>query len=534
MAFEFTTHRGVVVARNGVVAASQPLAVSAGLRVLQEGGTCVDAAIAVSSVLCVTEPYASQLGGDAFVIYYDAATRNTTALNGSGAAPAAAALDHFAGGIPIRGLEAASVPGLVDAWFRLHERHGSIPVAELLAPAIAYARGGFPAGYRYCRAFDEAPRTESAEWFRPMARELTGLDHLPSPGESIRQPDLAWTLEQIALAGAEAFYEGVVAERIDRAMSRQGGLMSAADLALHATEIRDPLRSDYRGYTVHAQPPVSQGHILLQMLNIVEGMDVSSGGPLGPDAVHAMVEAKKLAFADRAAYLGDPAFVDVPMETLLSKGYAASRRAHIDPHRAMAVAQAGDIPHDTTYFCVADRQGNAISFIQSVFHRFGCGVVAEGTGILLNNRMTGFSLDPACPNVLEPGKRTAHTLNAYVMTQGDRLAWVGGTPGGDVQVQSNLQVIRHLIDFGANPQQAIELPRWQHAWTDGDSTGGLLEIEDRVPRETVEELRRRGHQVRTIAPWAHGSTYQLIQIDPDSGAYMAGSDPRADGHAAGF
>jgi gamma-glutamyltranspeptidase/glutathione hydrolase len=534
MALEFETHRGVVVARNGVVAASQPLAVSAGLRVLQEGGSCVDAALAVSSVLCVTEPYNSHLGGDAFVIHYDAKTRKTTAYNGSGAAPATATIERLAGGIPIRGLEAASVPGLVDAWFRLHDAHGTRPVEELLRDAISYARDGFPAGFKYCRVFGEAGRTESAEWFLPTARELTGLDHLPRPGETIRQPDLAWTLEQIALDGRDAFYEGEIAARIDGAMAQQGGLMTGDDLALHSTDVKEPLRADYHGYTVHAQPPVSQGHILLQMLNLVEGLDVNGGGPLGADAIHALVEAKKLAFADRAAYLGDPAFVDVPMETLLSKEYAVERRKCINMRRAATVVQAGQAPHDTTYFCVADREGSAVSFIQSIFHRFGCGVVTEGTGILFNNRMTGFSLDAASPNVLAPGKRIAHTLNAYVITRGDQLAWVGGTPGGDVQVQSNAQVIRHLIDFGANPQQAIELPRWQHAWEPGDSDGGVLEIENRVSAEVVEELRSRGHNVRAIGPWAHGSTYQLVHVDLGAGAYFAGSDPRADGHAAGW
>lgn len=534
MAFEFQAHRGVVIARNGVVAASQPLAVSAGMRVLQEGGNCVDAALAVSSVLCVIEPYNSHLGGDAFVIHYDAKTRRTTAYNGSGAAPATATLDRFANGIPIRGLEAASVPGLVDAWYRLHDTHGTRPVEELLRDAIAYAHDGFPAGFRYCRVFADAARTESAEWFTPMSRELTGLDHLPRPGETIRQPDLAQTLEQIALGGRDAFYEGEIAERLDAAMPRQGGLMSGQDLALHSTDVKEPLRADYRGYAVHGQPPVSQGHILLQMLNLVETLDVNGGGPLGADAIHGLVEAKKLAFADRAAYLGDPAFVDVPLDMLLSKEYAAERRKQINPRCAATVVQAGQIPHDTTYFCAADREGNAVSFIQSIFHRFGCGVVAKGTGILFNNRMTGFSLDPVSPNVLAPGKRTAHTLNAYVITRGDRLGWAGGTPGGDVQVQSNAQVIRHLIEFGANPQQAIELPRWQHAWVPGDPDGGVLEIEDRMPANVVEELRSRGHRVRLIGPWAHGSTYQLIQVDPESGTYFAGSDPRADGHASGW
>ncbi len=522
------------MARNGILAASQPLAVSAGLRILQNGGSFVDAAIATSAVLAVTEPYASQLGGDAFVIVYDAKTRRTTAFNGSGAAPASASLDGFQNGIPIRGLRSASVPGLVDSWFRLHERFGSMGWEEILRDAIGYATGGFPAGHRYCRVFSEVAASESQEWFAPMARSLTGLEHLPRPGETIRQPDLARTLEEIAAKGRDGFYDGPVAERIVDAMRRNGGLMSREDLAAHATIVAEPLRSDYKGFTVHAQPPVSQGHILLQMLNIVEGMRIDGGDPLNPNTIHSMVEAKKLAFADRAAYLGDPAFVDVPMETLLSKEYGDRRRSLIDPNHAAITVQAGEAAHDTTYFCVADRQGNAVSFIQSVFYRFGCGVAAEGTGILLNNRMTGFSLDPASPNALAPGKRTAHTLNAYIVTEGDRLAWVGGTPGADVQVQSNLQVIRHVIDGGADPQQAIEIPRWQHSQPPDGPSGGLLEIENRVPASVIDDLARRGHAVRAIAPWAHGSVYQLIRVDSETGALHGGSDPRGDGHAAGF
>ena len=529
----YPTHRGVVVARNGILAASQPLAVSAGLRILQLGGTFVDAAIATSAVLSVTEPYSSQLGGDAFVIAYSSKTRRTTAYNGSGAAPASASLDRFRDGIPVRGLQSASVPGLIATWFELYERHGALPMPEILRDAIGYARNGFPAGFRYCRVFEEMAQIESPDWFRPMMRALTGLDRLPQPGDIIRQPDLAETLDRIAQDGRNGFYDGPVAERIAESMRRAGGLMTRNDLARHATAVKEPIRSDYKGYTVHAQPPVSQGHILLQMLNTVEEMDIPSDS-LNPDTIHAMVEAKKLAFADRAAYLGDPDFVEVPVTRLLSKEYAAQRRTLIDPNRAAEHVQAGEVSHDTTYFCVADHLGNAVSFIQSVFYRFGCGVVAEGTGILFNNRMTGFSLDPASPNVLSPGKRTAHTLNAYIVTKGDKLVWIGGTPGADVQVQSNLQVIRHVIDSGANPQQAIELPRWQHSWSADGPAGGLLEVEDRFPEDTVTDLRQRGHNVEVIGSWAHGSVYQLVHVNPETGSYMAGSDPRADGHAAGF
>jgi gamma-glutamyltranspeptidase/glutathione hydrolase len=526
-----------------MVASSQPLAVSAGLKALQDGGTFVDAAIAVSSVLAVTEPFSSHLGGDAFVIVYEAATGKTVAYNASGAAPANATLASFPHGIPNRGICAASVPGLVDCWFELHERYGSIPVARILAPAIEYARSGFPAGYRHTRVFrdnvnllNEHPETNSA---------LNGNCNQSSihPGRNIVQTDLAWSLEQIAKNGRSAFYQGAITDRMLEYSSSHGGLFSAGDFAEHHTDIIDPIQTDYRGYTIHGQPPVSQGHILLQQLNIVEGFDMPAYGHNCADAIHLQVEAKKRAFADRHAYLGDPAFVDVPMQTLLSKSYATKRRAEISLQHASESVAPGSIDHDTTYFCVIDSAGNAVSFIQSIFWVFGSAAVAPGTGILFNNRMTGFSPDSGSPNVLAPGKRTAHTLNAYLITRSEsesarrKLAFVGGTPGGDIQVQSNLQVVCNVIDYGMNPQEAVEAPRWQHGGSvgaPGEAGAELLAIEDRVSPAVRQELADRGHHVAALGPWAHGSSYQLIAVDPETGAYMAGSDPRCDGHAAGF
>ena len=531
-------HRGVVVAQNGVVAASQPLAVSAGLEVLQRGGNFADAAIATSAVLCVTEPYNSHLGGDAFIIVYDAKTASTTALNASGAAPKQATPDRFPEGIPIRGLTAAAVPGLVSAWFRFHSEWGSLPFAELLQPAIRYAEQGFPCSYRYARIFGDhgALAQEFPNTFAALSNGKTKI----KPGEIITQPDLAWTLRQIAEGGRDAFYKGSITERLVAHSAKVGGLFSAEDFAEHETQVTPPLQTTYRGYTVHGQPPVSQGHILLQELNLVEGFELPKLGHNSAEAIHLQVEAKRLAFADRAAYLGDPRFVKVPMETLLSKPYADERRKQISTERTSESVTAGEIDHDTTYFCVADRWGNAVSFIQSIFWGFGCGVVAEGTGVLFNNRMTGFSLDPSSPNMLAPGKRPAHTLNAYLVTKESEgkhtLAFVGGTPGGDIQVQSNLQVISNVIDYGMNPQEAIEAPRWQH----GIGVGGdgspqqTLWIEERVSPEVVEGLRAKGHRVESLGNWGHGSSYQLIIRDPENGVYHAGSDPRCDGEAVGF
>ncbi len=536
-------HRGVVVSRNGMIAASQPLAVSAGLEVLQKGGSFVDAALAVSSVLCVTEPFASQLGGDAFVIVYDAATGQTSAFNASGAAPAAANLNHFSSGIPERGIVAASVPGLVDCWFELYNRYGTLPVANLMSRAIGYAEGGFPAGYRHSRAFKDNINllTRFPETNTALNNNADGSQI--RPGRNIVQKELAWSLRQIADHGRDAFYCGAITERILKYSQETGGLFDAQDFARQHTQVSVPIKSEYRNYVVHAQPPVSQGHILLQQLNLISGFDVSAMGQNSAELIHLQVEAKKLAFADKLAYLGDPAFVDVPIDTLVSKEYGDRRRSAISMSSAAPSVSAGTMDHDTTYFCVVDKAGNAISFIQSVFWGFGSAATAPGTGILFNNRMTGFSLDPASPNVLAPGKRTAHTLNAYLVTyqsmadERPKLAFVGGTPGGDIQVQSNLQIVCNMIDFGMNPQQAIEAPRWQHGGAvgaPGETAAETLAIEDRIEESTFADLRSRGHEVAKLAPWGHGSSYQLIAIDPQNGAYLGGSDPRCDGHAAGF
>jgi gamma-glutamyltranspeptidase / glutathione hydrolase len=542
----YPQHRGVVTARKGMVAASQPLAVSAGLQILQSGGSFIDAAIAVSSVLAVTEPYASHIGGDAFVITYESASGRVTAFNASGAAPLQATLDRFEQGIPVRGMTAASVPGLPSCWFELHSRFGTRPMAQLLASAIDYAEAGFPAGYKHTKVFNEhaalindRPETASALAGGAIASPLR-------PGRMVRQPDLAWTLKQIAKMGRSAFYNGCIMERILQASQAEGALFTAEDFLNHQTQVSDAIRVDYRGHRVYGQPPVSQGHILLQQLAMLQNFDIAPLGHNSPDVIHLQTEAKKRAFADRHAYLGDPSFVNVPMDWLLSDEYARQRSSEIDICVASDPEPGGPPPstdHDTTYFCITDGEGNAVSFIQSVFWVFGSAAVAPGTGILFNNRMTGFSLDPESPNVLAPGKRTAHTLNAYLVTRPDPttgkepLAFVGGTPGGDIQVQSNMQVVCNVIDFGMNAQQAVEAPRWQHGGSvgaPGETAAETLAIESRVPEATYSELESRGHKTAQLAPWGHGSSYQLIIVDSETGAFMAGSDPRCDGHAAGF
>lgn len=520
--------RSAVFARNGIVASSQPLAVSAGLHILRSGGSFVDAAIATSAVLCVVEPWASHLGGDAFVVLYDAAKRQTLALNGSGAAPQSAKPDRFPNGIPLRGITAATVPGLVDAWFRLHTLYGKLPMPRLLEPAIEYAEQGYPISERKANLWRNASRSND---LRPVIRELLGQERAPRAGEMVRCVNTARTLKTIAAGGRDAFYKGEIARRIVAFCREQGGWFEPDDLARHESEILQPLRVRYRDYIVHGQPPVSQGIILMEALALLDGFDLK-----GMDAVqrtHLMVEAIKCAFADRWAHMGDPRFVKTRAESLLTPDYIRERRAALAMEKVQAVYTPGKLRDtNTTYFCIADKEGNAISFIQSVYHPFGSGVVVEGTGILLNNRMRGFSLKPDSPNRLEPGKRPMHTLNAYLITKGDALAYVGGTPGGDIQVQTNLQIISQLIDFGQEPQRAIEQPRW--AWQPAQSmepSAGVLSIEEQEG-DLLEALRQRGHNVRSTPLGTHPSTVQVIQRLGE--AYCAGSDPRAEGQAGGY
>lgn len=519
-----TTFRGVVMGSHGMVASAHPLASSTGIDVLRRGGSFMDAALAVAAVLNVVEPYNSNLGGDVFMIVYDAGTGKLTAINGSGKAPLLATPDRFPNGIPDDGAGAATVPGEVHGWLTAHERWCTWSMRDILAPAIDYAESGFPANFALCRSIDGAQHRlakfpSSAKLFCPA----------PKPGSLWRNPDLAATMRLIARGGRAAFYEGEIAERIARFCEDNGGLIRREDLAEHRTEVLEPISTTYRGFEVYEQPLVSQGHILLEELNIAEGYPLDEWGPLSADTVHHSIEAKKRAFADRLRYSGDPHCGDIPIGMMLSKDFADARRQTIRRDQADPAPNAGAIAsHDTTYFCVADRDGNAVSFIQSIFAGFGCGVVVEGTGMLLNNRMRGFSLDPESPNCLVPGKRPIHTLNTYLICREGKPVIVGGTPGGDVQVQTNLQVIQKLVDFGWTPQEAVEAPRWI-------SGAGLdVDVEDRFPGETVEELRRRGHKVRLLPPFGGSGHAQVIMVHPESGAFIAGSDPWCDGCAMGW
>ncbi|MDP9236149.1 MAG: gamma-glutamyltransferase [Chloroflexota bacterium] len=517
--------RGPVLATHGVVASEHPLVSQAGVDVMRRGGNAFDAALAMSALLPVVKPHRNHLGGDAYVLVYPKAEGRVTAICSGGMAPAAATPERYAGGIPHRGGAAAAIPGLVDAWQVLHERWCSMPMQELLAPAIGYARDGFPVSRELAQSMQYAQGLFSK--YGTMGGELYAHGAPPAFGSIMRQRGLADVIEGIAQGGRAAFYEGAVAERIAAGVQAAGGCMTAQDLASHSADVLEPLSVEYRGCTVYETPPNSQGMILLEELKIAEGWDLGGWGHLSPDAVHHMVEAKKLAFEDRQRFAGDRAHIDFDPKTLLTDEWAAKRRAEIDPQRARQ-APAAVASSDTTSFVVADGEGNVCSFIQSLYANWGSAIAIEGTGIIMNNRMTGFSLDPAHPNVLAPGKRTMHTLNTYLVFRDGRPYIAGNTPGGGFQVQTNFQVLTGIIDHGLDPQAAIDAPRW------GDTAGSLL-VEEEMPLATQEELARRGHAVRQVprvtAPMGRA---QAIAIDSASGAMIAGSDSRGEGAAVGW
>jgi gamma-glutamyltranspeptidase/glutathione hydrolase len=524
------TGRSVVYAKNGGAAASQPLAVSAAISILKQGGTFIDAAIALSAVICVVEPGASHLGGDAFLVTHHASTKTNLAFNGSGEAPHAATAAAYGTEIPLHGYKSGTVPGLVSTWFEAHKHYGNLPMATLLEQAIDYADNGFPANTGFVRRIaNHLATTPDTSLFKDM-----GIDVNVQVGDLVIQKDLAQSLREIASGGRSAFYEGRIAQQL---ISGSDGWFNAQDLKAHTTRVLDPLSIKYRDLTIYGQPPPTQGMILMEELLINERFDVAAMSEA--ERIHIGVESKKAGFADRNAILGDPEFIEVNVAKILSKQNIDKRCAQISMDKAatdMAPVSEGS---DTTYFLVADKDGNAVSWIQSVFHGFGSSWVIPGTGIILNNRLTGFSLDPASPNIIEPGKRPAHTLNAFTAVNPDgTLYLVGGTPGANIQVQTNLQLITNVVDLKMNVQEATEAPRWQHLNAPGQSTteeagSGVLEIENRVPTAVLDELRAKGHDVKELAAWGHGSSVQLMQVLPNA-TYAFGSDPRCEGHAAGI
>jgi gamma-glutamyltranspeptidase / glutathione hydrolase len=525
--FAMTLSRPTTLATKGMVATSHYLATAAGLKILESGGSAMDAAIAANSVLTVVYPDQTAIGGDCFFLAFDGATGETHAFNGSGPAPAAADPDELLeqgwSAMPVKGPFAVIVPGTIDAWHQGHARFGRVAMTELLAPAIALARDGFPVSPRLAAVL--AAQSELiGSW--PGLRSLVYPDGtIPREGAILRMPALARTLDTIATGGRDAFYHGPIAEAIAGTVSDAGGWLTADDLAGYAGEWVEPIAADYRGLTVVTTPPNSQGVTALIGLRLVEREDV--GGDFGAvDQIHPMVEAAARAYRVRNERISDPRFVDIEVADLLDDDFLNDLWADYDPGRATFApsGQAGD----TVYLCAVDADGNAVSLIQSLYGAFGSGVVAGDTGILLQNRGAWFSLDPGHPNVLAGGKRTMHTLMPSMLFDGVQFRGAFGTQGGDAQAQIQMQLVSNLVDFGMEPQAAIEAPRWISG-----SDGELL-VEAAFPEGTVQRLAARGHRITVINPWNPGAGHaQMILVDPESGVLKGGADPRADGAAAG-
>ncbi len=533
--------RSAVMARHGMAATSQPLATAAAIQVLQKGGNAVDAAIAANAVLGVVEPMSCGLGGDLFAIVWDAKTRRLYGLNASGRAPRAATIAFFRSKglkyIPVHGPLSWSVPGCVDGWDQLRQRFGTKSWAELLAPTIGYAEDGFPvseiiAGDWHAaeRALREVPT--SATCFLPGG-------HAPAAGTVFRNPALARSLRQIAEGGRDAFYRGPIAAAIVSYSQAAGGLFSARDLAEHTSTWVEPVSVNYRGYDVWELPPNGQGIAALQMLNLLEPYDLKRLGFGSAEALHLMIEAKKLAYEDRGRYYADMEMASVPVKELISKAYAARRRALIDQARANQHPVAGEpLQADTIYLTVVDRDFNCVSLIQSNFHGFGSYQVPGNLGFPLQNRGCLFALVAGHPNRLEPGKRPFHTIIPGFVTR-DGKPWLSfGLMGGDMQAQGHAQVICNLIDFGMDVQEAGDAPRFRHFGSSEPTGlpaegGGAVELESEIGPNVRRTLEAKGHRLAPSQPGGFGG-YQAIRIDIDRGVLIGGSDPRKDGCAMGY
>lgn len=535
--------RSVVLAQQGIVATSHPLAAQAGLDVLRTGGNAADAAIAANAMLGVVEPMSCGIGGDLFALYWDHMTQKLYGLNASGRSPSSLTPEWFAKmnltAIPTSGPLSWSVPGCVSGWDELGKRFGSKPLGQLLAPAIDTAEKGFPVSEIIAAAWNQAAPT-LANWPDSAGTYLLEGRRSPQYGEIFRNPSLAASYRLIANQGPDALYRGDIARRIVEFSRRQGGFLEMGDFAEHRADWIEPVSTTYRGYEVWQLPPNGQGLAVLQILNLLESFDLSSYHPGHPEYLHLLIEAKKLAYADRARFYADPAFADVPVHGLISKKYAAERVKLIARDRAAAEVVAGDpkLAHgDTVYLTVVDKDRNCCSLIQSIYYNFGSQVAAGDTGFALQNRGALFSLAPDHPNRLEPRKRPFHTIIPGFVTKRGKPWFCFGVMGGDMQPQGQVQVLNQLIDFGLNPQAAGDAARVQHVGS-ATPTGvaaagaGTVLIESGISDESAAALRAKGHTV-VRARGSFGG-YQGILIHPETGVLHGASEPRKDGAAVGY
>jgi gamma-glutamyltranspeptidase/glutathione hydrolase len=552
-----------VYGAHGMVACANYLATQAGLRILMQGGNAIDAAIAANATMTVVYPTTCSAGGDLFMLIWDAKTQRLYALNGSGRAPQGMTPDLFAAkgmaSIPERGPLPINVPGAVDGWFEALGRFGTLSTEAIFAPAIEYAQEGAPVTAKLARWLTNAEpllrRWESsAAVFLPDNRP-------PRPGELLRQPHLAQTYRLLAREGRDAFYRGPIGQTITAYVQQCGGVLSMDDLQRHHSDWVEPISINYRGYDIYEFPPNSQGIAALEMLNILEGYDLASMGYLSASCLHLLLEAKKLAFADRDQYVSDPAFVHIPVEHLLSKAYAAGQR--IDPARASVNVTAGlEKEGDTMYLCTADGEGNVVSLIQSLYMGIGSGIVGGDSGVTLHNRGAYFSLNPRHVNYLQPGKRTMHTLMPAIVLRGGRPYLAVGTMGGDAQPQIHAQLLTAMLDFGLNPQQAIAAPRWrsgrmrldelakragneepaaQFAGQRGvgehlrEDIAEVVILESRFSSDIPSQLEQLGHHIALEHSWGDGMGHaQAILVDHDAHVFAGAADPRCDGLALGW
>ncbi|HEV7349677.1 gamma-glutamyltransferase [Telluribacter sp.] len=542
--------RSPVLATQAMVASSHPLATMAGLDILKQGGTAMDAAIAANALLGVIEPNNCGIGGDLFALVWSAKDQKLYGLNASGRSAQGHTLDMLKRQlkdqeqIPLYGPLSVSVPGAVDGWFTLHQRFGKLPMASLLAPGIRYARQGAPVpeviAYSWSEAYKRLSASEAViKEFENFRKTFLINGHTPQEGELFKNPDLASTYEKIALGGRDAFYKGEIAATIDAYAQRTGMLLRKEDLMATRSTWVEPVSTNYRGYEVYELPPNGQGISVLQMLNLVEGYDLKKMGHNSADYLHVLIEAKKLAFEDRARYYADPEFARIPVTRLISKAYADERRKlisltsasqKIDPSES--ILKAGD----TVYLTVADSEGNIVSLIQSNMLEFGSGMVPDGLGFPLHNRGTSFSLKPGHANVYAPGKRPFNTIiPGFVLKEGKPFLSFG-VMGGAMQPQGHLQVLCNIIDFGMNVQEAGDAARFSHSGSSEPigtmmSDGGKVAVESGISMETRKELEKRGHRL-TDKDFFGG--YQAILIDSVQRVYHGASEMRKDGQAAGF
>ena len=532
--------RSEVIAQHGMACTSQPLATQVALDILKAGGNAIDAAIAANAVLGLVEPISNGIGGDLFAIVWDAESKQLYGLNASGRSPGLLTLGYFRKNglekIPAFGPLSVSVPGCVDGWFELHKRFGTMEMNKILQPAISYAREGFPVSEII--AYYWAGNARSLSKYPNIKDVYMPGGKAPGKGEIFKNPYLANTLELIGEEGRDAFYKGDIARTIDTFIKEQGGFLSYEDMASHSSEWVEPVSTNYRGYDVWELPPNGQGIAALQILNILEGYDIAAMGFGSSEYIHHFVEAKKLAFEDRARYYADPAFNEIPVEELISKEYADKRRELINPLRASRNLDAGEMEHgNTIYMTVADSHGNMVSLIQSNFRRMGSGMCPPGLGFILQDRGELFTLEEGHYNVYEPGKRPFHTIIPAFITKDGSPYMSFGLMGGSMQPQGHTQIVVNMIDFGMNLQEAGDAPRIRH---DGSSQptgskmtdGGVVNLESGFSYESIRGLMKRGHHVKYSNGGFGG--YQAILWDEKNGVYLGASESRKDGQAAGY